>query len=168
LDGIRIVPGQYYDQETNNYYNYFRDYDPATGRYIQSDPIGLDGGLNTYTYVSNNPVIYIDQNGLCRCIATHDKAKVDKVARYGPVKKNTVTCSYKCEDDDGHIDEPIIATHTEWHQNIFDDSGKEGTCHGHQFSPFFNPMTAQTTYTPTDFAWFDPRSGDERGYNSPD
>ncbi|MDP3930734.1 MAG: RHS repeat-associated core domain-containing protein [Methylococcaceae bacterium] len=57
-------PGQYYDKETGLHYNYFRDYDPGIGRYIQSDPIGLSGGLNAYTYVGNNPVNRIDPSGL--------------------------------------------------------------------------------------------------------
>lgn len=57
-------PGQYYDEEKENSYNINRDYSHVFGRYIQSDPIGLDGGINTYNYVNSNPLIYIDPEGL--------------------------------------------------------------------------------------------------------
>jgi RHS repeat-associated protein len=50
-------------------YNYFRDYDPATGRYVQSDPIGLAGGLNPYLYANGNPLRWIDPLGLDSLVA---------------------------------------------------------------------------------------------------
>jgi RHS repeat-associated protein len=56
-------PGQYADKETNLNYNYFRGYDPNLGLYVRSDPVGLQGGLNTYGYVYGDPLRYIDYNG---------------------------------------------------------------------------------------------------------
>ena len=68
IDNPLRFPGQYFDKETQTHYNFHRDYDPALGRYIESDPIGLKGGYNTYAYVKNNPVNYIDYLGLMTCI----------------------------------------------------------------------------------------------------
>lgn len=57
-------PGQQFDKETGLHYNYYRYYNPSTGRYMTSDPIGLSGGLNTYGYVKGNPLKYVDPRGL--------------------------------------------------------------------------------------------------------
>jgi RHS repeat-associated protein len=56
--------GQYADAETGLYYNWHRDYDASTGRYVQSDPIRQNGGINTYTYADNDPLRYSDPLGL--------------------------------------------------------------------------------------------------------
>jgi RHS repeat-associated protein len=58
-----MFPGQYEDAEVGTRYNYFRDYDPSTGKYLQTDPIGLEGGENTYTYVEGRPTLDIDPTG---------------------------------------------------------------------------------------------------------
>jgi RHS repeat-associated protein len=56
--------GQYYDEEAETHFNYYRDYSPAVGRYLQSDPSSLDGGINGFNYANLNPSSYIDNNGL--------------------------------------------------------------------------------------------------------
>lgn len=68
-DGAAFVfdmrfPGQRYDSATGMSYNYFRDYDSSTGRYVQSDPIGLNGGPSTFGYVGGNPLRRTDPTGL--------------------------------------------------------------------------------------------------------
>jgi RHS repeat-associated protein len=71
-DGTTITvnlrfPGQYYDQESGLHYNWNRYYDPRTGRYVTSDPVGLLGGLNTYLYAGAKPTFGVDPLGLFLC-----------------------------------------------------------------------------------------------------
>jgi RHS repeat-associated protein len=70
------LPGQYWDAETGTHYNQQRDYDPGKGRYIQSDPLGLYDGVNTFAYGYSNPLENIDPTGeavpvwvYARCVA---------------------------------------------------------------------------------------------------
>jgi RHS repeat-associated protein len=59
-------PGQQYDAVVGLHYNYFRDYDPAVGEYLEADPLGLLDGNNLYSYVSSDPTLFADPQGLFR------------------------------------------------------------------------------------------------------
>jgi RHS repeat-associated protein len=68
-------PGQYADAESGLSYNYFRDYNPAIGRYIQGDPVGLAGGVNTYGYAEQNPLWAADAKGTISKAAAYNYLK---------------------------------------------------------------------------------------------
>ena len=86
-------PGQYFDVETGTHYNINRDYNPVTGRYIQSDPIGFDGGVNTFGYVGGSPIMLIDILGLKwsfnKLLAAYQsKADMDIPSKGGTLTQN--------------------------------------------------------------------------------
>ncbi len=89
-------PGQYYQAETGLFQNYFRDYDPATGRYLESDPVGLKGGsYSTYAYVGNNPISAYDVFGLAAHLvdisnAGDQQSLYDWAVSFQPPNFNTI------------------------------------------------------------------------------
>jgi RHS repeat-associated protein len=86
------LPGQYYDRETALHYNMFRDYDPSIGRYVESDPIGLKGGIHTYAYVLANPLMLADQLGLAGGLTGPFTSIPPKIA--AEVCAAKITCPY--------------------------------------------------------------------------
>lgn len=184
-DGTAFVfdlryPGQRYDDKTGLNYNYFRDYDPTTGRYVQSDPIGLKGGISTYGYVGANSLVSFDPFGLCSCRAVPVNGNYQGTGQtnFMPIwlglrSKRTISCLYRCTNDSGRTDY-IRAAHEElyWGSDSTRDTGMEGVCLG---TTFGEPITVRshqggyserTYYNETGGASFDPRKGDQRGFNS--
>jgi RHS repeat-associated protein len=100
------MPGQYFDSESGLFYNWNRYYYPAIGRYISSDPIGIDGGLNTFNYANVSPVMFVDLEGL------HDQDKW-----YGFNDKEFQRWFHRCWKRKGDADadkEGIEEAHEEW------------------------------------------------------
>jgi RHS repeat-associated protein len=77
------MPGQEFEVETGWNHNGFRDYVPGLGRYLESDPVGLAGGLNTFAYVGSNPLTRTDPQGLafagCGCTSTLPESEVQRL-----------------------------------------------------------------------------------------
>jgi RHS repeat-associated protein len=116
IGGLNLgFPGQYHDAETGFWYNGFRDYDGRTGRYLQSDPIGLGGGLNTYAYAEANPIGNVDPTGL-----------------------STMSCAFTGACYPGDIPESIGELKAECEKNIVDGARMEQ-------SRCFNRCVAQET-----------------------
>jgi len=105
-------PGQYYDAETGKHYNYYRDYDPNVGRYIESDPTGLKGGYNTYAYGLLNSLVFVDPDG--RFARNRDDRGRGRDERGGPIRPPLPEpdpappspqdrCYSKCLNDDAKL-----------------------------------------------------------------
>ena len=77
------LPGQYYDKETALHYNMKRDYDSGIGRYVESDPLGIRAGLDTFAYVGSSPLLSVDPDGLINWKGTFSGAAGGLVFGFG-------------------------------------------------------------------------------------
>jgi RHS repeat-associated protein len=118
--------GQYYDSESGLHYNYHRYYDPGTGRYLTSDPLGLEGGLNGYVYVGSGPTNSTDALGLIRDRTGPTGYPCVFIGQEGPTPIGfplkfflyKVTCHYYCGPDEYISTCPISAEADDYFRDI--------------------------------------------------
>jgi RHS repeat-associated protein len=140
-DGVSLnldlrFPGQQFDSLTGLTYNYLRDYEPGSGRYIESDPIGLYGGFSTFSYAKTSPIVFSDSLGLDAEASCCSKARL--AATQGrPLVRGYVACCggkrYSCVIDD-QDDNPEAAkvkrSCRRKHENIHRDDLQRCLCQG--------------------------------------
>jgi len=148
-------PGQYADAETGLHYNWNRYYDAGLGRYVTSDPIGLQGGMNTYTYVNNRPLVYLDDEGLCP--STIDTGWFNSIIYKGSDYNNGKRCnSYSqekrrhygtlrpsgpsCDKDQCSAEEKIVRC--SYFLNM-DWSNRNKPCGATKWSPWISPVRSE-------------------------
>jgi RHS repeat-associated protein len=142
------LPGQYYDHETGFHYNGFRDYLPSVGRYLEPDPVGLGGGLNTYAYVGGNPWIYTDRTG--QFFGADDAGEfwiaiflLSELHLIGSYNQQTYFSYPQSAEDQGIPYDQFMQQHPEFNLNSdnipdYDNSYPDGTGYGQctQSNPF--------------------------------
>ncbi|MDQ3650101.1 MAG: DUF6531 domain-containing protein [Acidobacteriota bacterium] len=106
--------GQWYDDETGLHYNRFRYYDPAAGRYVSRDPIGISGGLNVFTY-ARNPTRWIDPYGLTGPCPPLDMSIVKKgETREEHIRRHEVDNPSRTVPHGVFMEDGVPATHEAW------------------------------------------------------
>jgi RHS repeat-associated protein len=95
------LPGQRYDKESGLHYNSMRDFDPALGRYVQADLIGLTGGLNVFAYANQSPISTSDSTGLLACEGIWIMEKM--IIQGGLPSLTTCRCFWLCIPCNGEV-----------------------------------------------------------------
>ncbi len=120
-DGVELefnlrYPGQYFDSVTGWHYNYFRDYEPSAGRYVESDPIGLKDGPSTYAYVRSNPLYLFDQFGLASQYSGFNRDDEQRMRSANEKARKTLAECAGCHDCgvDGNRKEYCIDEYTKY------------------------------------------------------
>ena len=93
------MPGQEFEAAAGFNHNGFRDYAPALGRYLETDPTGLAGGLNTYAYVSNRPNVLVDPYGLQDISPSDIPDKINQISTVNDQYKKALDSGAKASDN---------------------------------------------------------------------
>jgi RHS repeat-associated protein len=166
---VRFI-GQYLDEDSGFYYNYFRDYDASLGRYLQSDPIGLAAGVNTYTYVLNDPVNSYDSLGLSardvvQTIKDAMAAKADAIANENRVSGRGVVNAFidnaraKIPGSSYNVCEDQVSDFRDRVREKYSQAGSDAYSYGGEYGRYHIQMDDLWTFENVDHDWFYEGSG---------